>query len=96
MAPNCEIEYDVNKRNVTLENRGLDFEDAPSVFADHVYSRLDEREEYGEERIITVGRLRNRTVVMVWTWRGRKRRIISMRYANDREKRWYAECLGRS
>lgn len=94
MTDNCEIEYDVNKRMTTLENRGLDFEDAPAVFAGHVYSQLDERQDYGEERFITVGKLRKRMVVMVWTWRGERRRIISMRYANDREKEWYTEYLG--
>nr|WP_298379523.1 BrnT family toxin [uncultured Halomonas sp.] len=86
MTHDGEIEYDEAKRLVTLDGRGIDFADAPQVFEERVYSRLDERKNYGEERIITVGRLDEKTVVVVWTWRGRKRRIISMRYANDREK----------
>ncbi|MFC0268101.1 BrnT family toxin [Kushneria aurantia] len=93
MTDNCEIEYDVNKRMATLENRGLDFEDAPQVFAGTHLSQADDRQDYGEKRIITVGKLDGRMVVMVWTWRGGKRRIISMRYANDREKRRFQQHL---
>ncbi|MDV6320010.1 BrnT family toxin [Chromohalobacter sp. HP20-39] len=42
---------------------------------------------------LTVGKLNERAVVIVWTWRGNKRRIISMRYANDREKRRFKDYL---
>lgn len=87
MDQNCEIEYDLDKRNKTLENRGLDFDKAPHIFARRTLSRVDERKDYGEERIITAGKLDNRYVILVWTWRGKKRRIISMRYANEREIR---------
>lgn len=93
MNHNCEIEYDEVKRLNTLEAREVDFADSPQVFAGKVFSRLDERKDYGEERIITVGKLGERAVVIVWTWRGSKRRIISMRYANDREKRRYKDHL---
>ncbi len=93
MAPNCEIEYDVNKRNKTLENRGLDFDEAPRVFAGRTLSKVDDRQDYGEERIITAGKLDDRYVVLVWTWRDEKRRIISMRYANDRERREISRYL---
>ncbi|MCK2042159.1 BrnT family toxin [Chromohalobacter sp. TMW 2.2308] len=93
MSPHCEIEYDEAKRLITLENRGVDFADVPQVFAGRVYSGVDARKDYGEERIYTVGKLNERAVVIVWTWRGSKRRIISMRYANDREKRRFKDYL---
>ena len=87
MTDGYEIEYDINKRLVTLKNRRLDFQDAPRVFAGRTLSKVDERQNYGEERIITAGKLDGRIVKLVWTWRGERRRIISMRYANDRERR---------
>ncbi|MBS8269496.1 BrnT family toxin [Halomonas litopenaei] len=90
----AEIEYDLNKRATTLEERGLDFEDAPLLFAQAHISREDARQDYGETRIITVGTLHHRMVVMVWTWRDTKRRIISMRYANEREQRRFHPYLG--
>jgi hypothetical protein len=46
---------------------------------------MDDRSAYGEVRNVTMGTLNGRTVVLVWTPRGEVRRIISMRYANERE-----------
>jgi len=54
----------------------------------------DNRYDYGELRHITVGTLDGRTVVMVWTSRGAARRIISMRYANEREIQRYTPKMG--
>ena len=87
------IEYDLRKQQATLEHRGLDFNDAPHVFTGRTFMLVDDRQDYGEERIITVGTLRERVVVIVWTPRGDKRRIISMRYANERERQRYAQYL---
>lgn len=49
----------------------------------------DKRRDYGEERIITIGFLDGRMVVLVWTPRKEAHRIISMRKANEREKTLY-------
>ena len=49
--------------------------------------------DYPEDRFISVGLLDTRLVVLVWTQRGEVRRIISMRKANDREKKIYAKYL---
>lgn len=78
---------------LTLRERGLDFEDAAKVFGGRTYQSEDDRHDYGEIRIITVGLLRQRMVVVVWTPRGTDRHVISMRKANDREKARYAEDL---
>jgi uncharacterized protein len=87
------ITYDPAKRARTIRKRGLDFEDAATVFAGGTYQREDDRRDYGEVRIITVGLLRQRMVVLVWTPRGADRHVISMRKANDREKARYARYL---
>lgn len=81
------IEYDEAKRAKTLQERGLDFADSIHVFAGPTLDRLDERADYEELRTITVGMLNGRVVVLVWTLRGQVRRIISMRYANERERK---------
>ena len=93
MAPGSEIEYDLRKQQDTLQHRGLDFNDAPTVFAGKTLSMVDDRQDYGEERIITVGKLTGKVTVIVWTQRGKKRRIISMRYANERERQRYEQYL---
>ncbi len=89
-----DIEFDQDKRNITLRERGLDFARAGEVFAGVVVTINDDRRDYGELRYLTVGLLNGRAVVLVWTPRGTSRRIISMRYANDREKIKYSPQLG--
>ena len=87
------IEFDTEKREKTLVGRGLDFADSAKVFAGLHFIARDDRFDYGEERFITVGYLVYRIVVLVWTPRNDARRIISMRYANDREISRYEKYL---
>ncbi|CAN7193858.1 BrnT family toxin [Trinickia sp. LjRoot230] len=89
-----EIEFDANKRDKTLTERGLDFARASDVFAGRHFTVEDTREDYGESRYITVGKVDGRMVIIVWTPRGEARRIVSMRKANDREQTRYAYRVG--
>ena len=88
------IEFDPAKRDQTLTERGLDFADAPRIFAGAQFTFPDKRMDYGEPRYITVGWLQGRLAVLAWTPRGEARRIISMRYANEREVAKYQARLG--
>lgn len=88
-----QIEFDPAKRDLALANDRPDFARAAEVFAGRHFTLRDEREDYGEERFITVGQLDARMVVMVWTPRGEARRIISMRKANEREQERYGHRL---
>lgn len=92
------IDYDENKRRLTLDNRGIDFADAVEVFNrdELLLTVLDDRMEYGEERWQTMGPLLGELVMIVWTPRGNTRRIISMRKCNDREKGKYHATVDRS
>ncbi|MEY4645519.1 MAG: hypothetical protein RLZZ596_2350 [Pseudomonadota bacterium] len=87
------LEFDPDKRNKTLEERGLDFARVAEVFEGLHYTGQDTMMCYPEDRFITVGWLDTRLVVLVWTPRGEVRRIISLRKANDREKALYASHL---
>jgi uncharacterized DUF497 family protein len=87
------ITYDPAKRDWTLQERGIDFDDAAEVFAGRNYRRRDDRHDYGESRFVTVGFLRKRMVVVVWMPRGGNRHVISMRNANEREKARYGPYL---
>ncbi len=80
-----KVAFDAAKRVLTLQRRGLDMADAALVFAGPHRTVEDDRKDYGEIRLITVGFLQGRMVYVAWTPRGDTRRIISMRKANDRE-----------
>jgi uncharacterized protein len=90
-----KITYDPAKRERTLQERQLDFEESVAVFRGLVYTEEDDRRDYGETRFITVGLLRGRMVIVVWTLRDQVRHIISFRKANDREKAKYQDRVGR-
>ena len=89
-----QIEFDPDKRDKRLAERGLDFTHAVKVFAGVSVTAEDARLDYGEIRFSTVGVLDGRMVVVVWTPLGEVRRIISMRKANEREIARFAQTLG--
>jgi uncharacterized DUF497 family protein len=89
-----KITFDPAKRSQTFDTRGLAFEDAALVFEGQTLDMIDDRSDYGEERIITVGHLVGRMVIVVWTQRGDARHVISMRKANEREEKRFAQRLG--
>lgn len=87
------ITFDPAKRDWTLAHRGLDFAAADAVFDGPCFSFEDERFDYGEARIVTVGSLNGRMVLVVWTPRGADRHVLSMRKTNAREQARYAHLL---
>ena len=88
-----KITFDQAKRDTTLAERGIDFQDAKSLFEGPSFSFDDDRFDYGELRVVTVGRLEGRMMIVVWTPRGDTRHVISMRKANDREQARYGSRL---
>ena len=83
------IEADPDKRAETLRERGLDMKAAGPVWDGPHLTFEDDRHNYGEVRLITLGYLEGRMVVVAWTRRGDRRRVISMRKANARERARY-------
>jgi len=82
-----ELEWDEEKRQKALRERGMDFADLVWIDFESATTRPDLRRDYGEPRFNTFGYLRGRLITFCWTIRDRRIRVISMRKANDREKR---------
>ena len=80
------ITYDQAKRDQTLAERGLDFEQASLVFDGPTVEVDDLRTAYGERRVLCYGVLYGRMVVVGYTPRGAARHVFSMRKANAREQ----------
>jgi uncharacterized DUF497 family protein len=87
-------EWDEAKNRANLAKHGLSFEDAEQVFCGPCVTFEDDRFDYGEERLITLGLLAHRLVVIAHTPRDEGTRIISMRKGNRREQKIYQERLG--
>ncbi|MCB9930195.1 MAG: BrnT family toxin [Alphaproteobacteria bacterium] len=89
MAGDQDVEFDAEKSERNRRLRGFSFRHAARVFeSDHV-EWLDDRLDYGEQRYIVLGRIEGRHHIVVYVWRGGRRRIISARRANAREIKRY-------
>jgi uncharacterized DUF497 family protein len=74
------------KRQANLKKHGMDFADAERVFAGPTFTFEDDREDYGEQRWVTLGLLREKVVVIVHTETAEEIRVISMREADKDEQ----------
>lgn len=73
------------KRQSNLKKHGLDFADAAKLFDGPMVIFEDQREDYGEQRMIGIGALATLTVVVVHVESDQSIHIISMRKA-DRDE----------
>ncbi len=89
-----KYEWDAAKNRSNFIKHGLRFEDAEEVFSGPCVTFLDDRFDYGEERLVTLGLLASRLVVIAHTPRDDGARIISMRKGNRREEEIYQKRLG--
>jgi uncharacterized protein len=86
------FEWDEVKAAENCARHGVSFETAKKVFEDvFAVERLDDREDYGEERFIILGMVDRRVLFVVYTLRNGTIRIISARGAEPHEKRRYHE-----
>jgi hypothetical protein len=89
---NDEFEWDDAKAAENLATHGLSFEAARLAFDDpFAVAREDRRHDYGEDRYILLGMVESRVLVVAYTPRGARVRIISARLAEPRERRRYHE-----
>ncbi|HIE26863.1 TPA: BrnT family toxin [Candidatus Poribacteria bacterium] len=85
-----EFEWDENKNLKNIKKHGISFKRATKIFiSGNVLEWIDDRYDYGEERIIALGRSERIILYVVYTWRGNARRIISARRATKNERRKY-------
>ena len=85
------FEWDESKRQANLAKHYIDFLDAKQVFEGPVFERVDNR--HGEDRILAIGLMEGIEIVVVYTMRGKRRRIISARRAHRDERQNYASRL---
>jgi len=90
------FEWDEAKSIANRRKHRLSFELAARVFLDpNRLEVFDDREDYGEDRWITIGLVDPVLLVVVYTLRGAKGevvRLISARRANGQEKKAYRQA----
>ena len=92
------FEWDPEKSEANLEERGFDFAFAAQIFDGPTLEKRDRRRDYGEVRIVATGLADEIELSVVYTDRvdedgERVRRIISARRSNRRERKAYQAAL---
>ena len=82
-----EFEWDETKSERTLLERGLCFEDVIPIFDGPVLEWEDQRQDWGEKRIVAIGSVGEDILAVIYTNRGSRRRIISARGARKKERK---------
>ncbi len=87
--------FDRAKQASNLSKHGLDLADAAQVIeSGQTVTFEDRRFDYGEERFVTLGPLRETLVVVVTAESEDHIRVISMRKADRHEQSIYRENIG--
>ncbi len=84
---------DAAKDAINKEKHGVSLTEAVLIDWDDTLIWQDVRREYREIRMIALAPIGERLYCVVYVDRGDERRIISLRKANNREKRHYAKVL---
>jgi uncharacterized DUF497 family protein len=88
------IEWNPKKARLNLRKHGVQFADAGFVLEDANARTLNDEGGDGEQRWITIGvDSLGRVLVVVYTWRGDRIRLIPVRPATPRERHKYEEGL---
>jgi uncharacterized DUF497 family protein len=84
------VTYDEDKRQINLARHGIDLAECGRIFDAPIFTEEDDRLSYGEVRLKSLGLLGARVVVLIWTERGDRPRLISCRYGDrDETKRYF-------
>ena len=85
--------WDTKKNQKNIRKHKIDFRDAHLVFQHPMLVNIDNREDYGEERLIGIGLLEMRVVIIVFTEIDEETiRIISLRKALRNERKQYEKA----
>lgn len=86
-----KFEWDENKRMINLKRYGIDFIDAIEIFNDS--DRIEAESSFQKEkRSLILGLVNDIILLVVYTQRGKKKRIISARKASKAERKFYYEA----
>ena len=89
-----DVEWDAGKARSNIRKHGISFSDAQTVLYDRLALSMEDRSAEGENRYLTVGSdALNRIIVVCYTYRNMKVRLISARRATKLERKAYEERI---
>jgi uncharacterized DUF497 family protein len=88
-----KFEWDENKRRENLRKHGFDFADVWRVFENDKVIFVDDRFDYDELRLVTIGFLSGNIVTVTYTENDEITRIISLRKATKNERTKYIKGI---
>lgn len=95
IGPRCiynllvRYDWDERKRTANLAKHGVDFNEALDFDWHSAIEALDDRHDYSEHRWVALGPIHGRLHALVYMRRSETIRVISLRRANARERRFY-------
>jgi hypothetical protein len=91
-----EFEWDEAKNQTNIGKHGIGFDTAKRIFDGRVATSPDRRQDYGENRHISIGQVEpGALIVVVHTERHGRIRLISARPASRKERKAYHERTSR-
>jgi uncharacterized DUF497 family protein len=88
-----QIDFDPNKDQLNQAKHGLSLALAAELDWDDALVWIDDREDYGEMRMVALAPKTGILYFLAFVDRGRLRRIISLRRANRREVKHYVQAI---
>jgi len=85
-----ELDWDPRKAAINLRKHGVDFADAGTVLHDEQAITIPDEGSTEEDRFVTLGMdALGRVLVVVYSWREDRPRLISAMGATPRDRRQY-------
>jgi uncharacterized protein len=88
--------WNERKREENWRSRKVDFAEAIGIFDDsEIVESADDRHDYGERRLQALGKTGGVFYLVVYTWRGETRHIITAWKVGENGKRRYEALFAR-
>ena len=89
-----EIEFDPNKNEININKHGVSLAEGDGVLNDPMAITIEDDSSSEEQRFVTIGsNMFGKIMVVVYTHRGEKLRLISVRQAEPRERKIYEKGI---
>ncbi len=88
-----QFEWNEEKRREIYEERGIDILEAALIFESPVLTKQDNRHDYGEKRLISLGMVDDEAFIVVHTERDGVTRLITAWKGGKRERETYKQHI---